>query len=150
MLWRTESWARVGASLDRGVAYRMPITWRTRCANTALLASVSRPAEGDNANCERFFRTLKRGPIRSKTEDMPHGEDLRAKFSIHRRTTTTKKAPFRARYCSPQKNLESGRIWWSAGHSSGIATGLLAAKSQTLPKCGQCPTVTQCRPSRCS
>jgi transposase InsO family protein len=45
-----------------------------------ILASVSRPANpGDNANCESFFRTLKREEIRAT--EYANVEDLRIKIS---------------------------------------------------------------------
>jgi putative transposase len=45
-----------------------------------ILASVSRPASpGDNANCESFFRTLRREEIRAK--EYANVEDLRIKIS---------------------------------------------------------------------
>jgi transposase InsO family protein len=46
----------------------------------SIIASISRPANpGDNANCESFFRTLKREEIR--TREYADVEDLRTKMS---------------------------------------------------------------------
>jgi len=46
----------------------------------SIIASVSRPANpGDNANCESFFRTLKREEIRAK--EYGSAEELRIKIS---------------------------------------------------------------------
>jgi transposase InsO family protein len=46
----------------------------------SIVASVSRPASpGDNANCESFFRTLKREEIRAT--EYANVEDLRIKIS---------------------------------------------------------------------
>src|SRR5260370_6910730 len=46
----------------------------------SIVASISRPASpGDNANCESFFRTLKREEIRAR--EYANVEDLRTKIS---------------------------------------------------------------------
>jgi transposase InsO family protein len=46
----------------------------------SMVASVSRPASpGDNANCESFFRTLKREEIRAR--EYANVEDLRINIS---------------------------------------------------------------------
>jgi transposase InsO family protein len=64
---------------DRGVQY-LHANYVATLRKYGIVASVSRPASpGDNANCESFFRTLKREEI-SATEYV-NVEDLRIKIS---------------------------------------------------------------------
>ncbi len=64
---------------DRGVQY-LNASYVATMRKYGIIASISRPANpGDNANCESFFRTLKREEIR--TRGYADVEDLRAKMS---------------------------------------------------------------------
>jgi putative transposase len=64
---------------DRGVQYLHP-NYVATLRKYSIVTSVSRPASpGDNANCESFFRTLKREEIRAT--EYANVEDLRIKLS---------------------------------------------------------------------
>jgi len=64
---------------DRGVQY-LHANYVATLRKYSIVASVSRPASpGDNANCESFFRTLKREEIRAT--EYANVEDLRIKIS---------------------------------------------------------------------
>jgi len=64
---------------DRGVQY-LHANYVATLRKYGIIASVSRPASpGDNANCESFFRTLKREEIRAT--QYANVEDLRTKIS---------------------------------------------------------------------
>ena len=64
---------------DRGVQY-LHANYVATLRRYSIVASVSRPASpGDNANCESFFRTLKREEIRAT--EYANVEDLRIKIS---------------------------------------------------------------------
>ncbi len=64
---------------DRGVQY-LHANYVATLRKYSIVASISRPANpGDNANCESFFRTLKREEIR--TREYANVEDLRTKIS---------------------------------------------------------------------
>jgi transposase InsO family protein len=64
---------------DRGVQY-LHANYVATLRKYSIVASVSRPANpGDNANCESFFRTLKREEIRAT--EYANVEDLRIKIS---------------------------------------------------------------------
>ena len=64
---------------DRGVQY-LHANYVATLRKYSIVASVSRPASpGDNANCESFFRTLKREEIRAT--EYANVEDLRTKIS---------------------------------------------------------------------
>jgi putative transposase len=64
---------------DRGVQY-LHVSYVATLRKYSIVASVSRPASpGDNANCESFFRTLKREEIRAT--EYANVEDLRIKIS---------------------------------------------------------------------
>ena len=64
---------------DRGVQY-LHASYVATLRKYGIVASVSRPANpGDNANCESFFRTLKREEIRAK--EYGSVEELRMKIS---------------------------------------------------------------------
>ena len=64
---------------DRGVQY-LHGNYVATLRKYSIIASVSRPASpGDNANCESFFRTLKREEIRAT--QYANVEDLRTKIS---------------------------------------------------------------------
>ena len=60
---------------DRGAQY-LNASYLATLRKYSIIASISRPANpGDNANCESFFRTLKREEIR--TREYESVEDLR-------------------------------------------------------------------------
>jgi len=64
---------------DRGAQY-LNASYVATLHKYGIIASISRPANpGDNANCESFFRTLKREEIR--TREYSDVEDLRTKMS---------------------------------------------------------------------
>ena len=64
---------------DRGVQY-LNASYVATLRKYSIIASISRPANpGDNANCESFFRTLKREEIRAA--EYANVEDLRTKIS---------------------------------------------------------------------
>jgi putative transposase len=64
---------------DRGVQY-LSASYVATLRKHRIIASISRPANpGDNANCESFFRTLKREEIR--TREYADVEDLRINIS---------------------------------------------------------------------
>ena len=64
---------------DQGVQY-LHANYAATLRKYGIVASVSRPASpGDNANCESFFRTLKREEIRAT--QYANVEDLRTKIS---------------------------------------------------------------------
>jgi putative transposase len=64
---------------DRGVQY-LNASYVVTLRKHNIIASISRPANpGDNANCESFFRTLKREEIR--TREYTDVEDLRTKMA---------------------------------------------------------------------
>ena len=63
---------------DRGVQY-LHANYAAKLRKYSIVASVSRPASpGDNANCESFFRTLKREEIEAR--EYIDLEDLRSKI----------------------------------------------------------------------
>src|SRR5258708_2921745 len=64
---------------DRGVQY-LHANYVATLRKYSIVASVSRPGNpGDNANCESFFRTLKREEIEAR--EYTDVEDLRTKIS---------------------------------------------------------------------
>jgi putative transposase len=64
---------------DRGLQY-LNASYVATLRKYSIIASVSWPASpGDNANCESFFRTLKREEIRAT--EYANVEDLRIKIS---------------------------------------------------------------------
>jgi putative transposase len=64
---------------DRGAQY-LNASYVATLRKYSIIASISRPGNpGDNANCESFFRTLKREEIR--TREYSDVEDLRTKMS---------------------------------------------------------------------
>jgi putative transposase len=64
---------------DRGVQY-LHANYVATLRKYGIVASVSRPGNpGDNANCESFFRTLKREEIEAR--EYKDVEDLRSKIS---------------------------------------------------------------------
>jgi putative transposase len=78
---------------DRGVQY-LHANYVATLRKYSILASVSRPASpGDNANCESFFRTLKREEIRAG--EYANVEDLRQKSPDSSTTITLRQSTWR-------------------------------------------------------
>ncbi len=104
---------------DRGVQY-LQANYVATLRKYSIIASVSRPASpGDNANCESFFRTLKREEIRAK--EYGSVEELRMKISRFIDSYYNRKRLHSALgYCSPAEFEKVAISVGTAGISSVI------------------------------
>jgi len=114
---------------DRGVQY-LHGNYVATLRKYSIIASVSRPASpGDNANCESFFRTLKREEIRAT--QYANVEDLRTKISRFIDNYYNRKRLHSALgYRSPAEFEKVGHIRRYGWHFECHRTGFLAAKQK--------------------
>jgi len=114
---------------DRGVQY-LHGNYVATLRKYSIIASVSRPASpGDNANCESFFRTLKREEIRAT--QYANVEDLRTKSSRFIDNYYNRKRLHSALgYRSPAEFEKVGHIRRYGWHFECHRTGFLAAKQK--------------------
>jgi putative transposase len=133
---------------DRGVQY-LNASYVATLRKYSIIASISRPANpGDNANCESFFRTLKREEIR--TREYADVEDLRTKMSRFIDSYYNRKRLHSALgYRSPAEFEKAAISAAAARISSVIELDSWPHESQTAPKWRSMSTVTKCRRVDC-